>query len=35
VIADLAQLEQFAEFDGSYLALWPSQVSGEQYAAAV
>jgi len=23
VIADLAQLEQFAEFDDSYLALWP------------
>jgi len=26
VIADLAQLEQYAEFDDSYLALWPGKI---------
>jgi CRP-like cAMP-binding protein len=30
MIADLAELEQFAEFDGGYLALWPAQPSTER-----
>jgi CRP-like cAMP-binding protein len=31
MIADLAQFEQYAEFDGSYLALWPALSGAEHY----
>ena len=33
MIGDLAQLEQYAEFDESYLALWPASPAAEQRAA--
>jgi len=35
MIADLAHLEQFAEFDDSYLALWPAPPALERRAAAM
>jgi CRP-like cAMP-binding protein len=34
-IADLAQLQAFAEFDEGYLAIWPALPSVERHAAAV